>query len=64
MALSGRPKSPPIFLEGIVILYFERQYPKQNSVFRPKSNILAAANFGLATLLVLSPIFQRGKCPF
>jgi len=36
----------PKFLEGIVILCFDRQYPKQNSVIRPKSNILAPPNFG------------------
>ena len=32
---------PPKFLEHIVILCFERRYPKQNSVIRLKSNILA-----------------------
>jgi len=31
---------PPKFLEHIVILCFERQYPIQNSVIRLKSYIL------------------------
>jgi len=31
----------PKFLEHIVILCFERRYPKQNSVIRLKSRILA-----------------------
>jgi len=35
---------PSKFLE--VILCFERQYPNQNSVIRPKSNILAPTSFG------------------
>ena len=35
----------PKFLEHIVILCFERRYPKQNSVIRPKSNILDPKNF-------------------
>jgi len=36
---------PPKFLEHIVILCFERQYTKQNSVIRLKSNILAPQIF-------------------
>ena len=48
----------PQFLENIVILCFERPYPKQNSVIRLKSNVSASPQFfcppnifGLATLL-------------
>ena len=36
---------PPKFLEYIVILCFERRDPKQNSVFRLKSNILPPQHF-------------------
>jgi len=36
---------PPQFLEHIVILCFERQYTKQNSVIRLKSNILVPKFF-------------------
>jgi len=32
-------RCPPMFLAYIVILCFEKQYPKQNSVIRLKSNI-------------------------
>jgi len=43
---------PPKFLEHIVILCFEKRYPKQNSVIRLKWNILAPLKiFVLATLL-------------
>jgi len=41
----------PKFLENIVILCFERRFPKQNSVISLKSNILAPQIFGLATAL-------------
>jgi len=34
----------PKFLEHIVILCFERRFSKQNSVIRPKANILAPCN--------------------
>jgi len=45
---------PPKFVEHIVVLCFKRQYRKQNSVIRLKSNILPLPkSFGLATLLVL-----------
>ena len=36
---------PPQFLEHIVILCFERRYPKQNSVIRLKPNILPPPNY-------------------
>ena len=36
---------PPKFLEDTVILCFERQCPKQNSVIRLKSNILPPLKF-------------------
>ena len=41
----------PKFLEHIVILFFERRYPKQNSVIRLKSKIFAPQKFwaGYAT---------------
>jgi len=41
----------PKFLEDIVILCFERQNPKQNSVMRLTSNIFVPPNFcaGYAT---------------
>jgi len=41
----------PEFLEHIVILCFERRYPKQNNVILLKSNILASQYFwaGYAT---------------
>jgi len=48
---------PPKFLKYIVILCFERRYPKQNSFIRLKSNILAPLKIlplqiiGLATLV-------------
>jgi len=35
----------PKFLAHIVILCFDRRYPKQNSVIRVKSNILVLPNF-------------------
>jgi len=35
----------PKFLEHIVILCFERRYPKQNRVFQLKSNILVCPKF-------------------
>jgi len=41
LARGKRSHDPPKFLECIVILCFERWYPKQNSVFGLKSNILA-----------------------
>jgi len=50
---------PPKFLEHTVILYFERLYPKQDSVIRIKSNILAPQIFGLATLLPSSVVVQH-----
>jgi len=37
---------PPKLLKHIVILYFERRYPKQNSVIRLKSNILVSHILG------------------
>ena len=40
-----------------VILCFERWYPKQNGVFRLKSNILTPKNFVLAALLALHRLF-------
>jgi len=45
------PRGPfhPKFLEDIVILRLERQYPKQNGVIRLKSNIWPAQIFGPAT---------------
>jgi len=49
--------APTKFLEHIVILYFETQHPKQNSVIRLKRNILdppifwPPPHFGLYTLL-------------
>ena len=36
---------PPIFLENIVILCFERRFSIQNSVIRLKSNIFPPPNF-------------------
>ena len=43
----GRPGGHglPKFLAYVVILFFERRYPKQNSAIRLKSNILATTNF-------------------
>jgi len=42
----------PQFLQHIVILCFERRYPKQNGVIRLKSNTFGPLQiFGLATLL-------------
>jgi len=35
----------PRFLEWVVILRFERRYPKENNVARLKSNILTPQNF-------------------
>jgi len=40
-----KPGGSPQFLENIVILCFERRYPKQNNVIRLKSNILSPPNF-------------------
>ena len=40
------PCPPPIFLEHIVILCFERRFSKQNSVVRLKSNIFASQFLG------------------
>jgi len=42
----------PKCLAYIVILRFERRYPKQNSAIRLKSNILVQKNFGLTAPLV------------
>jgi len=36
---------PPTFLEHILILCFEKRYPKQNRAIRLKSNILALNKF-------------------
>jgi len=47
--------APSEFLEHIVILCFERRYPKQNSVIRLKSNILAPSN-----LFASPPKFRAG----
>ena len=48
---------PSIFLENIVVLCFERRFSKQNSVIRPKTNILAPPKFwaGYATGRHLKP---------
>jgi len=43
----------------IVILCFERQYPKQNSVFRLILNILPPKIFLLATLLPITSSFTN-----
>ena len=42
---------PQNFLENIVILCFDRRFSKQNSVIRPKSNLLAPPNFSLPKFL-------------
>ena len=47
------------FLEYIVVLCFERRYPKQNSFFRLKSNILVPQIFVLATLLFTSYFLRK-----
>jgi len=49
---------PPEDLEHIVILCFERRYPKQNTVIRPKSNILPPKKFwaGYATDVLLHKV--------
>jgi len=44
-ARGARGPRYPKFLEHIVILYFEKQYPKENSVIRLKSNILLSPQF-------------------
>jgi len=41
----GKGAMPPKWLEFIVIFCFERRYPKQNSAFCLKSNILVPPNF-------------------
>ena len=33
-------------------MWFERRYPKQNTVIRQKSKIFPSQHFGLATLLI------------
>jgi len=43
---AARGPCPPKFLEYLVILCLERQYPKQNTVARLKSNILSPPTFG------------------
>jgi len=43
---SLKAHAPPKCLELIVILCFERRYPKQNSIIRLKSNILAPKFLG------------------
>ena len=54
-----RGREPPIFLENIVILCFERRFSKQNSVIRLKSNILPPTQiFGLA-----KPLLRRSRLP-
>jgi len=52
---------PPIFLENIVILCFERRFSIQNSVIRLKSNILPPSIFGLATLVETVSMQRRQK---
>jgi len=42
---SQRARAPPKFLEYLVILCFKRQYLKQNTVARLKSNILTQSRF-------------------
>jgi len=42
---------PPKFLAYLVILCFERRYPKQNIVARLKSHILAPQMFWIPTIL-------------
>ena len=44
---------PAKFLEHVVVLCFERRYPKRNSVIRLKSNSLPPI-FGLATSLFVT----------
>jgi len=54
----------PKFLEYLVILCFERRYPKRNTVASLKSKILVPRNFGLATSLVrISHSFERPITP-
>jgi len=53
VARGPRVPFPSKFSAHIVILCFEKRYPKQNSVIRLKSNILTPQIFGLATLLSL-----------
>jgi len=43
---------PPKFLEHVVILCFERRFPKQNIVICQKPNTLGPQMFGLATLVL------------
>jgi len=57
----GKGAMPPKFLEKIVILCFERRFSKQNSVIRLKSNILPSQIFGLATPLIMLPMFLNGR---
>jgi len=57
----------PKFLENLVILCFERRYPKQNIVIHLKSNILVPPNFwaGYATVSAMEKaMFQHVHiCP-
>jgi len=45
VARVGRGSWPPKYLAYLVILCFERRYPKQNTVARLKSKILAPPKF-------------------
>ena len=45
---------PPQFVEHMVILYFERRYPKQNSFIRLKSDLLPPNVFGLPQVFGLA----------
>jgi len=49
--VSETAAGPTKFLEQIVILYFEKRYPKENSVIHLKSNI-PPSGFGPGALLV------------
>jgi len=42
---------PSIFFQKVVILHFERQYPKENTVALLKSNILAPQIFAPKKIL-------------